>query len=453
MSKPKKSSFRDKVQSDAKRQQSQSGASYGYLRLPKNVSVFTVEPGRLKFDIIPYIVSDPKHPSLDRESGIAEVGSQWYRRPFKVHKNVGSDEESYVCLTSFGKKCPICDYMKKAAKEGASKEELAQYKPKNRSLYIVIPKDNKDFEEVPHIFDFSDFLFQDQLNKDLEEDDEYDFCDLEIGKTLQVTFTKDTYNGNAFSKATRVKFLERDDQYDSDYSENVPDLDKVLIELSYEELEAKFLELDDAGTSKSSKNKKDDDNDDEDLEVIEDPKPRAKKSASKKKDEDDEEEKPSRTKKSIKQDDEDEDKPTKKASTKKKDPEPEPEEEEDEITWEDLENLSESKCIKLIEDKELDVDPDDYEDSLADLRKAIAKELDIEVPKKKSSTPAKKKDEEEEEEKAPKSKKSTAKSDSKNDCPHGYVFGVDTDKKKECGRCKAWDACEDLREANAKKKK
>lgn len=47
--------------------------------------------------------------------------------------------------------------------------------------------------------------------------------------------------------------------------------------------------------------------------------------------------------------------------------------------------------------------------------------------------------EEEEEEKSPK------KSDSlkKKKCPHGFKFGIDTDKKKECRKCKVWEECDD----------
>ena len=58
MVKRKVSRFRGKVSSDAKRQAT-AGSSYGYLRLPKGLNVFSPEPGkRAKFDIIPYRVNN-----------------------------------------------------------------------------------------------------------------------------------------------------------------------------------------------------------------------------------------------------------------------------------------------------------------------------------------------------------------------------------------------------------
>ena len=37
------------------------------------------------------------HLERDDERGVAVQGSQWYRRPYKVHRQVGTDNASYVC--------------------------------------------------------------------------------------------------------------------------------------------------------------------------------------------------------------------------------------------------------------------------------------------------------------------------------------------------------------------
>jgi len=247
MRKKKRSNFRGKVGKDAERQKRQA-SSYGYLNLPKGVNVFSPEPGgRAKLDFLPYEVTDTQHPDLNKELEIAVQGSLWYKHPFKTHRNIGVDNESVVCLTSIGKKCPICEKRSELIRSGADKEDTDALKPSLRNLYIVFPLDSKEYEAKPHIWDMSQWLFQNLLNEELEEDDDYAvFPDLEEGLTLKIRFDSKTFGkGKPFAEASRIDFLERNDQYTEDILDEVPNLDEVLQILSYKELEAKFLELDD----------------------------------------------------------------------------------------------------------------------------------------------------------------------------------------------------------------
>jgi len=76
MGKKKKGKWAGKTGADARRQKA-AGSSYGYLKLPKGVKMFKEDPkSRVELDIIPYIVTDPKHPDLDEELEIAVVGSE-----------------------------------------------------------------------------------------------------------------------------------------------------------------------------------------------------------------------------------------------------------------------------------------------------------------------------------------------------------------------------------------
>lgn len=95
-------------------------------------------------------------------------------------------------------------------------------------------------------------------------------------------------------------------------------------------------------------------------------------------DDEDEDEKPAAKKAAPVEEDEDEEPAPKKAAGKKK-----PEPEKDELTWEDLKGMDEDELTDYIEEEGLDTDPDDFEDDLPGLRKAIAKEQGIEIPKKK----------------------------------------------------------------------
>lgn len=76
-----------------------------------------------------------------------------------------------------------------------------------------------------------------------------------------------------------------------------------------------------------------------------------------------------------------------KKPTKKEEPEDDDDEDEDEYTWDDIKDMDYDELSELVDDEELeDIDVEDYdeddEDEVEKLRVAIAKELDIEVPKK-----------------------------------------------------------------------
>jgi hypothetical protein len=193
---------------------------------------------------MPYEVKDPKHLDRNDDLEVAVPGELWYKKPYKLHRNVGVNNESAVCPTSAGRPCPICEYKAARLKEGVDYEEVKALRPSLRNLYVVIPKGMKDYEEEMHLWDISQFCFQDMLNDELAEDDDYGvFPDPEEGLTLRIRFSKEKLGKNEFAKASRIDFDERDEQYDEDALEAVPCLDEVLTVPGYKELEAKFFEL------------------------------------------------------------------------------------------------------------------------------------------------------------------------------------------------------------------
>lgn len=392
MTQKKKSNFASKVANDAHRQQKQ-GTSYGHLILPKGVGVFSPEPGsRVKLDFMLYEVSEAKHPDRNDEAEIAVVGSLWYKRPYSLHRNIGADNNTYVCPRSIGKKCPICEALALRKKKGAEKEETDPLKPSQRNLYVVIPKGVKKFEEKPHIFDISQYNFQNLLNEELEEDNSNGiFPELEGGKTLKVRFDSKTIGGSqAFAQASRIDFEDRDEDYDEAILEDVPNLDEVLKVLSYKELESKFLEVDDEDEGGSLKDVDDD----------EDEKPKHKKKPVKKdNDDDDEDEPPVKKKKPVKKEEDDDDDDEEEAPPRKK------------------------KVVKKEEDEDEDDEP----------------------PVRKKKVVKKDEDDEDEDDEPVKKKKPTT-TGKKNKCPHGYKFGVDHDEYDECADCKVWDECLEIKE-------
>lgn len=236
------SKFKQKVAANSHKQKTQA-TQYGHLKLPRNVSVFKEEPGsRVRLDILPYVVTDENHPDRDDENGIALPGELWYKRPYKLHRGVGVENASVVCPTSFGKPCPICEYRARLLKEGGDKATIAALKPSLRNLYVVVPKDSKTYEEKPHIWDISQFLFQNQLNEEIEENEDYAvFPDLEEGLTLRIRFSEETFQKNKYASTSRIDFEERDEPYDEIILKEVPNLDEVLDVLPYSKIEALFF--------------------------------------------------------------------------------------------------------------------------------------------------------------------------------------------------------------------
>lgn len=414
--KGKVSRFRSAVSANVKKQKSE-GARYGYFNLPADLKVFKEEPGsRITLDIIPYIVTDPKHMDRDDDRGIATVGTEWYKKPYLVHRNIGASNDSYVCPTTIGKKCPICMHRAQLLKEGGDwqDDDIRKLRPSKRNMYVVVPLNSKEYDQKPHLWDISQFLFQEKLNEEINEDlDMSVFPDPDEGFSLRIRFSEESFGKNKFASTSRIDFKEREHSYSEKDIKALPDIDSILRILSFKALEAKFFDYED------------DDEDDNftsvrgELEVEEE---------ILELDEDDFEE----------------------------DPEPSDEEEDEEYEDED-DNLEEDEDEEEIEEEDADEDDDEEEDEIdiPEEERCVACSgtgkssrgtkckpcggTGRKKEKPKAKTRAKKKAE-------PKTKaksKSKAKKKDEPECPHGYEFGADCEKYDECETCDIWDKCVD----------
>jgi hypothetical protein len=339
----------------------------------------TLEDGlkTLRLDIIPYIVSDPHHLDRDDEKDIATVGTEWYRKAFKVHNELGpTGNESIICPTTFGKKCPICEYRVKRIKEGAHKDEFKLLYPKERSLYNVIPIDSEKLEEKIYLWNMSDYLFQGALNDELIDNPENGiFPDLAEGKTLVLKLKWKAIGDNSYPEVKDITFEDRE-PYDAGILDEVADLDTVLKVLSYNEIAALFFGEEDAGS-------------------LHDPK-------------DDDEDEPKETRRSHRAEKEEPEEPRSKYRRGGEVKE-EPKEEEKEPparsrrTPVEEEPATRSRRSAPVEEKEEEKEP----------------------PRRVSRGATK--------------EESETKGDGK--CPAGYKFGTDFEKYKACDTCKVYDDC------------
>lgn len=245
----KRSNFSFKGKTTRNAEKLQKDASFTYLTLPKDMEVYTSDPGSVRVDMLPYIVTTDVHPDRDDELEIALKGDPWYKRPFKIHRGIGTDEEAVLCLASIGEKCPICEYRSRLKAEGGDEDDIKALKPSERNLYYVIPLNSRKWDDIPYIFDVSAFLFQNLLNDELRDDDSNDnFAHPVDGKTMQIRFAKDSFGGRTYAKASRIDFKERDYVYDWEEDiDTLPSLDEIIERstMTYKELEGMLMNFSD----------------------------------------------------------------------------------------------------------------------------------------------------------------------------------------------------------------
>ena len=353
MAKKSKFSMKDRVKKNAKEAKRNEG--FGFINLKDGLTEMKIDKaGKYRMDIVPYIVGENKHPD-----GI-EKGDIWYKRPFFIHRNVGVDNRTVVCLKSIGKPCPICkQYSQMKNSVDVDEDDAKALRPSERVLYNIRNKEG----EI-QLFTTSAYAFQNQLDEEIteDEDDEFaSFAELTGGKTLLVRFSEEKLGKTAFFVASRIDFKDRKSIGDDILDETV-ELSKLLKIYTYEQLEAMLMgdeadiddddEEDEEPVSKSkskSKKKSEPEEAEEDEDDFDDEEPVSKKAKvkSKKKvqpedDFDDEDEEPapkakSKSKKKAEPEeddfddfddfDDDDDEPVSKKSKKKA----EPEEDDDDV--------------------------------------------------------------------------------------------------------------------------
>jgi hypothetical protein len=270
-SKKKKREERQYASSKERAMTRGSGFESTTVKLPEGVKFFQVKSAKpYKMDILPYEVKKGK----DEKGGnpFSDSGFLHYERTFFVHRGIGAESNSYCCLQkTFGKKCPICrDVAKMRRQADSDQETIDSLKPKERQLFLVI--DKNDEESGVQLWDVSYHLFGKMLDekiKSAEDDDNYeDFYHLEGGMYLRVSFKEKSWSGNTFYETTNIEMKPRKEDIPEEILDDLPDLDDLLVEMDYDELEKVYLQDDDEDdkpkSKKGGKKVEDDDEDDED---------------------------------------------------------------------------------------------------------------------------------------------------------------------------------------------
>lgn len=227
-------------------EQRASGYERTSLVLPEGARWFSLKKaGTYRIDILPYEVQVDTNP-------FASKGFLHYERTFFVHRDIGPNQDTYICpAKTFKLPCPVCEQRVILGKDEDADEALIKNLiPKERQLFNVI--DQAEPDEGVKLWDISYHLFGKLLNTKLrnaDEGDNYDaFYHLEDGLTLKITAEeKSMGGGRPFYEVADIEFKPRREQYDEGMLDQVYDLDSLLKQVSYEDLRRLFLQLSEDG--------------------------------------------------------------------------------------------------------------------------------------------------------------------------------------------------------------
>jgi len=226
--------------------------TYGptHIPVPEGYPLLTITEAKpTVFDFLPYVT--------EQETEFVKKGVYFANRTYFIHKGVGPKNRKYCCpLSNWNRSCPICEtratYRRKPKQTKKDEDIIKALSPKSQQLWMLI--DLKDPDAGVQIWDYSFFLFGEQLHEELNNaaPDERldDFWRPDGGMSLRIGWREEHLPGSKpFYKARSIRFLPRKKQYDWDFVDTLPCLDRLLIEPGYDELAEVFT----AGSEDDSK--------------------------------------------------------------------------------------------------------------------------------------------------------------------------------------------------------
>jgi hypothetical protein len=181
----------------------------------------------------------------------ADEGQVHYERTYYVHGDVGPNENTYCCLNkTFNKPCPICEQAATMRRAGTLDDDTKKaLREKERQLWWVKDHDEKDkgwrLLECAHYGKGTGFgeMLDNKLDAAAEDSPYLNFFHLGMdGMTLVVKTKQDSFQGRTFYKPSNMELEPRRpaDAVPETVLDELPSLDGLPIELTYEELHGLF---------------------------------------------------------------------------------------------------------------------------------------------------------------------------------------------------------------------
>lgn len=207
-------------------------------QLPEGFKSYRVKAaGVRRLEILGYYVgqNNPK----------AAPGMLHPERTFSIHKHIGVDDNSYVCLwDSLKQRCPVCDWRAGAKRDPDADAQLVKaLEPSVRTLWNVY--DYGEPQNNWQLWEFSWHCFTKQLLsrcRDSDPEDRYaDFYYPDNGFTLRVGFEEKPLPRGSFFTATTIDFKARATPFTDQHCRALPCLDDLLIITPYDKLRELFM--------------------------------------------------------------------------------------------------------------------------------------------------------------------------------------------------------------------
>jgi hypothetical protein len=206
----------------------------GTLTIPQGITNFAeIKAGRISFNILPFSVTTKRTAKL---TGMEE-GQEFYRIPFRQHRQIGPENLRRVCPTTISLRCPVCDEMNVIRATAEDDSEYSGLRYSKRSLFLVNQKDEL------RLLDISDHAFTKALLIEMDEMDAEgeDLWVTDQNALVSVRFEEEPAGTGTYPKAARISIKEGDDVEDEIYDAALEiDLGEALEILDYDKLKAEF---------------------------------------------------------------------------------------------------------------------------------------------------------------------------------------------------------------------
>lgn len=182
-------------------------------------------------DVIPYFAgdNDPKN----------KPGDPVYCLDINVHNNIGPMNDKIVCLSQYGKPCPVCEESERRRAAGEDYDSrIKPLKASRRTIYNVAIRDNGDEEKKGiQVFEIAHFFLEKKIagiSKNPRTGGIIVFSDPDEGKSISFTKrnpSKDTVEYSAH------QFLDRPAPITDAELNAAYQLDQLINVLSYKEID------------------------------------------------------------------------------------------------------------------------------------------------------------------------------------------------------------------------
>jgi len=217
----------------------EKGGGRDPFKFPSGTKFFSPAEGRNRIRIVPYTVKSEEHPLVVR--AMTKVGKLDYVMDVYVHKMIGIDNESVLCLKkNFGKFCPICEKVAKLRAEGKEKEYGA-LKAQRRVYYNVLDLDN--LKEGVQVFSVSHYLFERRLIAEASYEAQnrgeeiVDFADPDEGCIVEFRGERKKMGANSYMDFESFRFRKDDEPLSKEDLKDALNFDEIMIVRSADEME------------------------------------------------------------------------------------------------------------------------------------------------------------------------------------------------------------------------